>query len=301
MFFLEGSPTRSMSPEPLFGLLSSGADLIKRKLGGADRSIRNQQQKQQKIMLSRLERRALRSLKLVEKVESIGLENIITTQPNTMCQLASGIANRSASPMAQLTSFKHMQQSAANNGFIDDIHFDRNQIKGLLHKGLTSPDYSQSLFSSDNNDTIKKTVKRSDIERRDPAEVINKKDDDDINLAQPPHAHAQASTTSSGQTTDSRIKQMSRQKSRRNLKNGIASQQRPDLGTISGNIRKDLGKVSPVKNQQLPLKQSSERTKMDMRNTDENTSSSHEPQQSIAQSFVGSVSSLLFGRKGGWL
>ncbi|GBP16762.1 Trafficking kinesin-binding protein milt [Eumeta japonica] len=54
----------------------------------------------QKILLTRLERRALRSLRLVEKVESIGLENIITTQPNAMSQLASGIANRSASPMA---------------------------------------------------------------------------------------------------------------------------------------------------------------------------------------------------------
>ncbi|GBP16736.1 Trafficking kinesin-binding protein milt [Eumeta japonica] len=90
----------------------------------------------QKILLTRLERRALRSLRLVEKVESIGLENIITTQPNAMSQLASGIANRSASPMAQLTSLKHIHTNS--NNLVSDLHFDRNQIKDVLQKASTS-------------------------------------------------------------------------------------------------------------------------------------------------------------------
>ncbi|XP_054742299.1 trafficking kinesin-binding protein milt isoform X2 [Anastrepha obliqua] len=306
----EGSPPRSSSPEPLFGILSTGADIIRRKLiGDIERPNRNQaQQKQQKIMLSRLERRALRSLKLVEKVESIGLENIIVAHPNAMSQMASGIASRSSSPMAQLISLKNLHTCA--NNVVDDIHFDRDQIKTVLHKGLNTPPTTTASGSIDEchfrNTTTDSTATTSAISTERPA----LKDEDHSGIGGLQNAGGVATATSSTSTTESRIKQLQRQKSRRTLKNGIAGQQRPDLGTIGGGggggrVRPDLGKVSsgasisgvksettvgPAQTQKRPQKQREPREPREPRE-----------QQSITQAFVGSVSSLLFGRKGGWL
>lgn len=279
-----------MSPEPLFGLLSSGAELIRRKLVGGDieRPNRNQQQqKQQKIMLTRLERRALRSLRLVEEVESIGLENIITTQPNAMSQLASGIANRSASPMAQLTSLKNIHTNS--NNIVSDLHFDRNQIKDVLQKGLhpqEPPNSSSSKSSSNRASNISNQrdtkVRHDDIKQHQ--QKMHKLEDE-----------AQSSTGSTMSGVDNsnvRVKQMLRQKSRRNLKNG----QRPDLGTIGGRVRTDLGRVSPKQNDKPGSSSKTSGSK-----TIDKCQDTKESQQSITQSFVGTVSSLLFGRKGGWL
>lgn len=269
----EGSPTRSMSPEPLFGILSSGADLIRRKLLGEVERPTRSQNKQQKIMLSRLEKRALRSLRLVEKVESIGLENIISTQPNVKNQLACGIASRSASPLAQLSNLRNLQTT---NGPLDDLQFDRDQIRAVLSKGLSS-DSIKSLTESDTG-----TSMSSSANIESPANVSAS--------AQIASTTSNSSAAQSGPTapSDIRLKQMQRQKSRRNLKNGIGGQ-RPDLGTVGGRVRPDLGKVeskgSPKAASGAPQKARSE----------EKTS------QSMTQSFVGSISSLFFGRKGGWL
>ncbi|XP_023298912.2 trafficking kinesin-binding protein milt isoform X3 [Lucilia cuprina] len=297
----EGSPTRSMSPEPLFGLLSSGADLIRRKLVGGDieRPNRNQQhQKQQKIMLTRLERRALRSLRLVEKVESIGLENIITTQPNAMSQLASGIANRSASPMAQLTSLKNIHTNS--NNVVSDLHFDRNQIKDVLQKGLnpkelqnpTSSKTSAAVVSRTSDECENKKISHTDTKQH---QKMHKLEDGAQSKA--------GSTISDLENSSVRVKQMLRQKSRRNLKNG----QRPDLGTIGGRVRTDLGRVSPKQNDQ-PSSTHNKSSAVAPGSSSKNISTNgkdhdtkEQQQQSITQSFVGTVSSLLFGRKGGWL
>lgn len=87
-FFIEGSPPRENSPEPpweLTGLLYSGADIIRRKfIGGSSESPERTSRlpSRSKILLSRQEKRALRSLRLVEKVESIGLDNIIHSSHN---------------------------------------------------------------------------------------------------------------------------------------------------------------------------------------------------------------------------
>ncbi|XP_061388525.1 trafficking kinesin-binding protein milt [Musca vetustissima] len=285
----EGSPTRSMSPEPLFGLLSSGAELIRRKLVGGDieRPNRNQQQKQQKIMLTRLERRALRSLRLVEKVESIGLENIITTHPNTMSQLASGIANRSASPMAQLTSLKNIHTNS--NSIVSDLHFNRDHIKDVLHKGLNPQSNLPSSSNLQETATISKPLNSEytnySRERKTQAKVEVDAQKPDV-----------VSSTSDIESSNIRVKQMQRQKSRRNLKNG----QRPDLGTIGGRMRTDLGYVSPK--QPDPSSSGLQNTSSSSKkNPTTEKPETKEAQQSIAQSFVGTVSSLLFGRKGGWL
>ncbi|XP_017469684.1 PREDICTED: trafficking kinesin-binding protein milt isoform X2 [Rhagoletis zephyria] len=320
----EGSPPRSSSPEPLFGILSTGADLIRRKLiGDIERPNRNQAQQKQKIMLSRLERRALRSLKLVEKVESIGLENIIVAQPNSMSQLASGIASRSSSPMAQLISLKNLHTCA--NNVVDDIHFDRDQIKTVLHKGLNTP--TKTVSGRDEechfvNITTEPTATSCGLSTARTIKDDGEEPSTRMGVSQ--NTAAAVATTTSTSTTESRIKQLQRQKSRRNLKNGIAGQ-RPDLGTIgsgnggasggNGRVRPDLGKVSSTastsvaKNEtaaQAATKESGARPKKrhsDSSSGGDSAQKVREPResQSITQAFVGSVSSLLFGRKGGWL
>ncbi|KRF98373.1 uncharacterized protein Dwil_GK15273, isoform B [Drosophila willistoni] len=327
----EGSPPRGQSPEPLFGLLSSGADLIRRKLVGSDHHHHQQQQhhqarsslskqQQQKVMLSHLERRALRSLNLIEKVESIGLENIISAQRGGR---GMGIANRSSSPLSQCGSASGSSITSgggsslqslhtSSKSIVDDIHFDRAQIKGVLHRGLKSP-----TPASASQPPAATTASSS-------TSAYNSDDSDDQGLMMKPTAKSTPTTTTSTTTknpaqngsqvgggatssaSETRVKQMQRQKSRRHLKNGMANQ-RPDLGTIAGGgaaggsgggrVRPDLGKVST---DHPTDRREGSTTKSSSASSDPSAESMAAP-QSITQSFVGSVSSLLFGRKGGWL
>lgn len=267
MSFPEGSPTRPSSPEPMFGLLTSGADLIRRKIIGTPSPILQKEnlahQQKQKILLSRLEKRALRSLKLVEKVESIGLENIISTTHS----VGSGIASRSISPMAQLTSFKNFNTMSAGSSsassVVDDLYFDREQIKGVLNKGLSSSTKKKDKTSDDlfNSEEIyiNHIPVMPDELLASPTETIE------------PSARAMKPPSS----TDIRVKQMQRQKSRRNLKNGV---QRSDLGTVGGKMRPDLGKV-----------------------TTSATATSAKKDESPEKPQTSFFSSLFGGRKGGWL
>lgn len=303
----EGSPPRAQSPEPLFGLLSSGADLIRRKIVGDQHQQQQQKQRsslskqqQQKIMLSHLERRALRSLNLIEKVESIGLENIISAQRG----LGAGIANRSSSP---LSSGSLQSLHTSTNSIVDDIHFDRAQIKGVLHRGLKSPtpatpaagaaaggvaistSSSTSAYNSDDSDDQGLVMKIKPAKSSTPTTSAAAQSQ--------PTSMAGAATGAPGATaSETRLKQMQRQKSRRQLKNGMASQ-RPDLGTIAGagagggRVRPDLGRVSDNSGSKMTGKRD------DVKAVQEEEAAP----QSITQAFVGSVSSLLFGRKGGWL
>ncbi|KAH8352348.1 hypothetical protein KR084_003562 [Drosophila pseudotakahashii] len=304
----EGSPPRAQSPEPLFGLLSSGADLIRRKIVGDHHQQQQQKQRsslskqqQQKIMLSHLERRALRSLNLIEKVESIGLENIISAQRG----LGSGIANRSSSP---LSSGSLQSLHTSSNSIVDDIHFDRAQIKGVLHRGLKSPtpagastsaaagiaistSSSTSAYNSDDSDDQGLVMKIKPSKSTTPTITAA------AAQSQPTSGSSAATSTSNGTASETRLKQMQRQKSRRQLKNGMASQ-RPDLGTIAGGggggggrVRPDLGKVADSGSSKLSAK----------RHEAKAAEEEEAAPQSITQAFVGSVSSLLFGRKGGWL
>ncbi|KAH8306698.1 hypothetical protein KR044_006778, partial [Drosophila immigrans] len=322
----EGSPPRGQSPEPLFGLLSSGADLIRRKLvgpsGSSDAHLHrnlSKQQHQQKVMLSHLERRALRSLNLIEKVESIGLENIISAQRGH--GRSRGIANRSSSPLSQLSnsSCDSLQSlHTSSNSIVDDIHFDRAQIKGVLHRGLKSPTPATTVAVSMPNNSSATTSAYNSEDSDDQGIVLQLKPRATSTTTTPTTlskhsaggglgAEAAATTTSgSGMGTgvssatstasETRLKQMQRQKSRRNLKNGMAAQ-RPDLGTIAGasggRVRPDLGKVSDSSVTSAAATAPSTRAAK--------SSDNQAAPQSITQSFVGSVSSLLFGRKGGWL
>lgn len=323
----EGSPPRAQSPEPLFGLLSSGADLIKRKLvGPSDLQLQHQlrkQQHQQKVMLSQLERRALRSLNLIEKVESIGLENIISAQRGG---LGTGIANRSSSSLSSggssCGSESLQSLHTSSNSIVDDIHFDRAQIKGVLHRGLKSPTPA-GVGGGAAGATPAKAAKAASSS----SSAYNSEDSDDQGIVLQLKPKAMSTTTkqaasssasaSSGagatsaaatggsSASETRLKQMQRQKSRRNLKNGMAAQ-RPDLGTIAGagsngggatagRVRPDLGKVSGGDGSSVAAPSSSRKSE------EHDARGGAGATQSITQSFVGSVSSLLFGRKGGWL
>lgn len=281
MQLTEGSPTRSRSPERdqtlLTGFISSGADMLRRKIVGetTSRPSRPNYSARNKVLLSRQEQRALRSIRLMEKVESLGLDNIISShQPVGISPLAlqgspslTGALSRTASPMAQLTSLKNISQRGE-----DGYAFDRGSIRSALSQA------SSSDIDSDTNSECSTTSSHG-------------RNDGNKTTASKPVTHHPSPIRNVAQTTnqpvDGRLKQMQRQKSRRGLING-ANGQRPDLGTVAGKVRPDLGKVSRSNNESNSHK--AESPKKEERPT---------IQQSVAQSFVGSISSLFFGRKGG--
>ncbi|GAB0090450.1 milt [Sergentomyia squamirostris] len=272
----EGSPTRSLSPDPSFaGFLSSGADILRRKLIGHDpqpveRPSRMSAHKQ--ITLSRLERRALRSIKLLEKVESLGLDNVMGQQSLSSGQVIQirGISplavhgtatalyhsrSRNASPMAQLTSLKNLPGGQKGD---KGTLLSNDAIKAILMKGgVNKRDPEASSSTSSVDDTVG--------DRSDSSEASSSV----MGVPARPGTGA----------IDTRVKQMQRQKSRRSLVS--AGGQRPDLGTVGGGggrVRRDLGRVAMPKEVARVEK---------------------EEQQ--PKGFVGTISSLLFGRKGGLL
>lgn len=289
-----GSPERSNSPEERrFGLFSSGADMIKRQFKGDLLRTSQTQQQQQRIMLSRLEKRALRSLKLIEKLESIGLENIIATQPSEIHHIGRGIASRSSgSLMAQLTSLRHFPSSNASGSgsssvaesLCSDSSFDDLSMISDMHK-RDGAAFDPIRNKSSNIGAAASTSTSAITTEND--QTITTTDNKDKSPAIKTATAGLTKVPSSSSTSDSRVKQMQRQKSRRNLKNGTAHQ-RSDLGTIAGSgtraaaVRPDLGMVEQQQQKAEQKKTISEN-------------------QTAAQSFVGSISSLLFGRKGGWL
>lgn len=282
--------------------------MIRRKLVGnsesPDRASRLASRN--KILLSRQEKRALRSLRLMEKVESIGLENIMHSSNHQagVSPLAMGsVRTRTASPMTQLTSLKNMSHQPRRTD--DPYAVDRETIKAVLNKGLGSHESLLSDITTDGSTT-------SSITNPDSSDsTLN-------NVKKPPipstvHRTASISNTTSSGTdvnkTPQKVKQMQRQKSRRSLMNGGGGQ-RPDLGTV-GSATKSLSNsnnnnksshskhsnISTSKHTQQQLLQQ----QFDSDDDDRSSVASAAPQQTYTQSFVGSISSLFFGRKGGLL
>lgn len=281
--YTEMSPTRDRSPEPalLTGLIYSGADMIRRKfIGSNDKSPERSPriQARSKILLSRQEKRALRSLRLMEKVESIGLENIMHASSNFhpvgISPLAVGsVRTRTESPMTQLTSLKNIShhQHRRND---DPYAVDKETIKAVLNKGL-----SQESLLSDIATDGSTTSSVSNISETSDLTVNN------VKLPSQTYANVSNTKPNSSDKTPQKVKQMQRQKSRRGLMIG-GSSQRPDLGTV-GNSH---------------IKSSTKHTKEWKLEDDDNSNAlSTTPQHSYTQSFVGSISSLFFGRKGGLL
>lgn len=249
--------------------------MLRRKIVGETGRQSRPMSARNKVLLSRQEQRALRSIRLMEKVESLGLDNIIAShQPVGISPLAlqgspslTGARSRTASPMAQLTSLKNISQRGE-----DGYAFDRGSIRSAL---------SQATSSDIESDTNSECSTTSSVDRIESNKSV---------AATKPVVHQPSPSRNVGSTTqpiDGRLKQMQRQKSRRSLMNG-SNGQRPDLGTVAGKVRPDLGKVSRSNNESNS--HAAESPKKEERPT---------IQQSVAQSFVGSISSLFFGRKGG--
>lgn len=269
-----------------------------------------------KILLSRQEKRALRSLRLLEKVESIGLDNMMpsTTTSRGISPLAlqssspafSGVRNRTASPMAQLTSLKPgsryggatntSSSNVSTDDELDNINQRTSTIRSALrHSGLSS----DSLHGLSLGTSAAAMLAASDSECSTTSSVNPSK-----------HAHLQQqqprpNTLTDAESTmptapsggDSRVKQIQRQKSRRAIGSGG---QRPDLGTVAGKVRPDLGRVSSG-----ATASPSRRTVRHQSSSEEAKAAQPPPitqqQQTMTQSFVGTISSLFFGRKGGLL
>lgn len=312
----EGSPTRSMSPEPplLSGLLASGADILRKKFavassspGGVADAIERPSRltARNKLALTRLEKKALRSIKIMEKVESMGVDNFMHGGGHGISPLAlhgssalytSTVRGRTSSPMAQLTSLKHLQDSRKQQQGQDELLIDKETIKKVLSKGLSheglkhissGSSEASGASSSAGSSTTSGVYPDSDSGSSSASgAAIMKK---------PEKLESSASTT----TSAVRLKQMQRQKSRRSLMNGANGSQRPDLGTVNGSsrpgVRPDLGTVGGA---------ASNKTKSNSK-TDSAaaTAPAQVPEQSrsIGQSVYGTISSLLFGRKGGLL
>ncbi|XP_058818421.1 trafficking kinesin-binding protein milt isoform X3 [Topomyia yanbarensis] len=318
----EGSPTRPMSPEvPLLGgLLASGADILRKKFAVASASGEMERPSRlttrNKLALTRLEKKALRSIKIMEKVESMGMDNFMPHAGHGISPLAlhgssalytSTVRGRTSSPMAQLTSLKHLQHQHHQHQHQqqDELLIDKETIRAVLSKGL-SHDSLKHLSSGSSDASGSSAASSSGVygdsdsgsSGSDTRPVVSKTKQ--IPAKQEPQKQQQQQPSP---TTAARLKQMQRQKSRRSLLNGANGSQRPDLGTVNGStsrpgVRPDLGTVGGSNN-----KSKSNSSKNEPPSTASAAQMQPAPEQSrsLGQSVYGTISSLLFGRKGGLL
>lgn len=320
----EGSPTRSMSPEPplLSGLLASGADILRKKFavassspgsaGGASGDGIERPSRltaRNKLALTRLEKKALRSIKIMEKVESMGVDNFMhggaghgispLALHGSSALYTSTVRGRTSSPMAQLTSLKHLQDSRKGQhhgqGQQDELLIDKETIKKVLSKGLSHEGLKHiSSGSSEASGASSASAGSSTT-----SGVYPDSDSGSSSISGAVAAKKPEKLESSTTTSAARLKQMQRQKSRRGLLNGANGSQRPDLGTVNGSsrpgVRPDLGTVGGAA--------SSNKTKSNSKTDSAAAAAAPAPEQSrsIGQSVYGTISSLLFGRKGGLL
>lgn len=277
----DGSPTREMHEAPyISGLLASGAELLRRKLIGAPVERPSRISTRNKLALSRLEKKALKSIKILEKVESIGVDNIMTP-PTTVSPLAlhstsmyQGRVRRSDSPMTQLTSLKHLggDTPGPSTGAVSkkrgekDVRIPKETIRAVLNKGLSVADEdtdsesnTSSVLSSDEQPIISSARHRS--RSRTSQTSTNK-----------------GPTETSASVADSCVRRMQRQKSRRQLIHSGQGARRADLGTVNTTHRTSMSDLGVVEKPQTK----------------------HEEGGMFAQGVVGTLSSLIFGRKGGF-
>ncbi|XP_012057578.1 PREDICTED: trafficking kinesin-binding protein milt [Atta cephalotes] len=117
------SPTRSSSPVPesaaslTLGLLSTGAELLRRTFSYEPPAPVQVKKKRPKSTISRSDKKALTGIRLVEKLERIGIDTIIaTTASSSISPLALQGAlytrRSTGSPMAQLTFLKTSMSSS---------------------------------------------------------------------------------------------------------------------------------------------------------------------------------------------
>uniref|UniRef100_A0A336LLR6 CSON011190 protein n=1 Tax=Culicoides sonorensis TaxID=179676 RepID=A0A336LLR6_CULSO len=284
----DGSPTREIQEPPLIsGLLASGAELLRRKLIGGPVERPSRIATRNKLALSRLEKKALRSIKILEKVESIGVDNIMapSSSSSTISPLAlhstsmyQGRVRRSDSPMTQLTSLKHLSGESSSSGASSstnsgNVRIPKETIRAVLNKGLAvnpadeldSDTDSISVTSSVLSDEQQPSTSRNDSRHRRTTQTNNN--------------NTKGPTETSAVVADSCVRRMQRQKSRRQMMNSGHGSRRADLGTVNSSHRASVNDLGSVDGYKTDSKQN---------------------EGLFAQGVVGTISSLIFGRKGGF-
>lgn len=263
----DGSPTREITePALISGLLASGAELLRRKIIGAPVERPSRIAARNKVALSRLERKALKSIRILEKVESIGVDNMITPG-TTVSPLAlhstsmyTSRVRRSESPMTQLTNLKHlgeattsMKKSSGN----DNVVINKETIRAVLCKGLSQSSSETSSIASFASDYSEPQVQPSKST-----------------------STIKGPTETSAVVANTCVRKMQRQKSRRSMINSGQGTRRADLGTVSSTSHRasisDLGSNDKVRQEEK------------------------QNEGLFSTGFVGTISSLIFGRKGGY-
>lgn len=114
---------RSSSPSPessaslTMGLLSSGAELLRRTFSYEAPAVQpKKKSRSSKSMISRSDKKALTGIRLVEKLERIGIDTIMATTVSSISPLAlqDALYTRRSSPMAQLTFLKTSMSSSTS-------------------------------------------------------------------------------------------------------------------------------------------------------------------------------------------
>lgn len=277
--------------------------MIRRKLVGSSESPERTSRltSRNKVLMARQKKRAFGSLGLMEKVENtIGLDNIIHLSANPhhnigISPLALGsVRTRATSPMTQLTSLRNARRRD------DPFAVDIETVKAVLSKGLSS-DCSLSDITTDGSTTSSITSRgnSSDSAINIKRSLPTSKSANAIPSSSESNTNATASTATK---TPQKLKQMQRQKSRRSLIVG-GTGQRPDLGTVGQLKSQAAANANSNNNSDSKQYGSTKKTQQIALDDDDDSSSvaSVAPQQTLTQSFVGSISSLFFGRKGGLL
>ncbi|KAL0107525.1 hypothetical protein PUN28_014681 [Cardiocondyla obscurior] len=144
------SPTRSSSPSPesaaslTLGLLSTGAELLRRTFSYEPSAPVQAKKKRPKSTISRSDKKALTGIRLVEKLERIGIDTIIATTVNSSISplaLQGALYTRrsTGSPMAQLTFLKTSMSSSTSQ---------EKLISPSSSTSSTSDEFSSSKLSS---------------------------------------------------------------------------------------------------------------------------------------------------------
>lgn len=326
----------SSSAAILDSFFGGSTELLKRRLKFGPQTAETQPERQSRIavrnQLSRMDKRMMRpqTSKILERVESLGLDNVlslmdevdelgervtdsgsaVTRMLNPQMALNhqqqrgmfTSALSRNLSPMAQLTSLKGCLgaggAAARESRDANRVVIKKEAIKAVLNKAMqNSSEQQQSRlggvnYDGDQSDTQSEASRSdfSDNKLSSSSRVLGSSSRNNNNehtasshhQAQSQGAEGATSSTGKSNTTpggrtmsEARVKQMQRQKSRRTMMAGGGGQ-RPDLGTVRGG--KTAEKAAVEKREQEQVKPAS-----------------------AAQTFVGSISSLLFGRKGGLL
>lgn len=288
--------------------------------------------------LSRLDKRMMRppTSKILERVESLGLDNVMSlmaedeefsgeldelgervfegtsNSSSRRSRLAlnqqqqrgmfTTALSRNLSPMAQLTSLKGCIGGGVAGDGAPRVVIKKEAIKAVLNKAMQSSELQRQAataavmanYDGDQSDT--QSDSSDNIKIRSSSRVLSSGGGggttshsrgasvDEGGSSSKSNKNNEGATRASpaAPMSEARVKQMQRQKSRRTMM--AAGGQRPDLGTVRGERRERIKAEREKEKKEEAL-----------------AAEAVNKPASTAQTFVGSISSLLFGRKGGLL